>query len=622
MTLSALRSAAADADVWTMLVDTRPHETMEPTSGLTTDPPFSGRSRPDPRGGGHHGLDRLADLLERGPVRVLLMAAMVTSMVIAMLLTAAKDAPTVDEPIHFAAAVELGHHDLNWNPDHPVLARALATIALRFAALPPVDRSAHHWVGDCCTQDQDRGLDLLYRDGKSNAQHRIFLARLASILLAIVAVAAMSLLAGQAFGPRAALAALALACTSPVLIAHGHLLTTDISVTAFTLVSMAAALHITTARYPWRWLTACGVFAGLAMASKYTALVTTPAIAVLAAWALAQRVGRDRTGPPMPDSRQGAKASSGHYVGRRWIRPFLAATAGVGSAAVVTVWLVYLAIDPHLRFDRPSIGLTPHGVLARLAATLPLPKPFRLGAQTQVLLDQSGRVGFMFGHRYSGGSPLYYPAMVALKTPLVGLAACIFCLANRRRWPKPAKWLSVVAAVQLLFAMASSTNIGIRHILLVVAFMAVLGGGAVTWLSRRGAAIATVTMMLAGLFVTWTTYPSFLPYANAAFGGTSNAYKLASNSNVDWGQDLWRLADYVDKNLPDEQIWMGYFGWAPIEQYLPKARWAKVGDTGLHGVLALSASIRTVIVPTAYDGLIKGKKPFKIIGGSILLYRI
>ena len=554
--------------------------------------------------------DRLADGLESRTVHWLLTMTMVISMTMAMALTAAKDTPTFDEPVHFAAAVELNHHDLNWNPDHPVLARALAGIGLRFTSLPSVDRSAHHWVGSCCTQDRNRGLDLLYRDGKNRAQHRLLMARLASILLAITAVFTVAWLAGKSFGRRASLAALGLATTSPILIAHGHLLTTDISVTAFTLLAMAAALKIKTARRSWVWVGACGILAGLAMAAKYTGLVTTPALVVLAAWALAHREER-MAGRSGADSRL-----------RRWVRPLVSAGMGIGFAAVATVWLVYFAIDPHLRFDRSPDGIVPHGPMARLAELLPFPKPFRLGVQTQVLLDQGGRIGYLFGHRYSGGTPLFYPAMLALKTPIIGLALLALGLSQRRRWPQEAKWLSVVAGLQLVFSIFSATNIGVRHILLVVAFTAVIGGGAVTFLSRSRAAFATVVILVSGLFVTWTTYPSFIPYANAAFGGTSQAYKRAADSNVDWGQDLWRLADYVDANLAGQQVWLGYLGWAPTELYLPKAKRADINATGLHGVLALSTSVRSVAVPTAFDGLIKGKKPFKIIGGSILLYKI
>ncbi|MCX6738423.1 MAG: hypothetical protein NTY11_03365, partial [Candidatus Parcubacteria bacterium] len=46
---------------------------------------------------------------------------------------------------------------------------------------------------------------------------------------------------------------------------------------------------------------------------------------------------------------------------------------------------------------------------------------------------------------------------------------------------------------------------------------------------------------------------------NELAGGTKNGYKYAVDSNYDWGQDLKRLADFVDKNNI-QKITVSYFG--------------------------------------------------------------
>src|SRR3989338_4768089 len=42
--------------------------------------------------------------------------------------------------------------------------------------------------------------------------------------------------------------------------------------------------------------------------------------------------------------------------------------------------------------------------------------------------------------------------------------------------------------------------------------------------------------------------PHFLSYYNELAGGSRNGWKIAVDSNYDWGQDLKRLADFMDQN--------------------------------------------------------------------------
>jgi hypothetical protein len=59
---------------------------------------------------------------------------------------------------------------------------------------------------------------------------------------------------------------------------------------------------------------------------------------------------------------------------------------------------------------------------------------------------------------------------------------------------------------------------------------------------------------------TLIAYPSYTAYFNELIGGPDNAGKYFSDSNVDWGQDLIRLKDYVDENPQIQHIAVDYFG--------------------------------------------------------------
>ncbi len=52
--------------------------------------------------------------------------------------------------------------------------------------------------------------------------------------------------------------------------------------------------------------------------------------------------------------------------------------------------------------------------------------------------------------------------------------------------------------------------------------------------------------------------PNYLSDFNE-FVGTANGYKYVTDSNYDWGQDLYRLRDFVEKNHI-QKIAVDYFG--------------------------------------------------------------
>ena len=56
-------------------------------------------------------------------------------------------------------------------------------------------------------------------------------------------------------------------------------------------------------------------------------------------------------------------------------------------------------------------------------------------------------------------------------------------------------------------------------------------------------------------------YPHYLSYFNEVAGGPSNGHRVLLDSNIDWGQDLLRVADY-QREHPEEvaDMKLAYFG--------------------------------------------------------------
>ncbi len=61
-------------------------------------------------------------------------------------------------------------------------------------------------------------------------------------------------------------------------------------------------------------------------------------------------------------------------------------------------------------------------------------------------------------------------------------------------------------------------------------------------------------------------YPDFLAYFNLLAGGANNGWRSLVDSNLDWGQDLDDLPEWMAENDVDE-VWLSYFGEARPEYY-------------------------------------------------------
>jgi tetratricopeptide (TPR) repeat protein len=94
-----------------------------------------------------------------------------------------------------------------------------------------------------------------------------------------------------------------------------------------------------------------------------------------------------------------------------------------------------------------------------------------------------------------------------------------------------------------------------------------------------------------------------MAYANEAWGGPKNVYKLLSDSNTDWAQQLYQVKAWQDRH-PGEECWFAYFAYPEIDpavygircHHLPNA------DTGwLGGADMIPATIQGNVLISAGD---------------------
>lgn len=559
---------------------------------------------------------------------VVAVALLLVQMAVAMVSTAVEQTPTIDEPVYVGTAtVYVQQHDLRYNPEHPPLGKLIIGTGLLFAH-PHLDPA---FKGD----QTELGRHVLYESG--NDPWRVMLwARLPVIVLTLLSGLVVLAFARELAGRRGALVALALYAFSPDVIAHGSLATLDVPASGFLLTSVWLVWRAR--RRPFLYLPLSAVALGATVATKMSMLPAVPLVLLLAVVSVwhAGTTGRDTA----PGSDPRAKA---RLLGRA-----AAAAAGMAVVAVAVVWVTYLAVDPRLRWTAPADLPAVHGLRALLVDHLPVPRPYRDGMRVQFGFENATWQGFLFGRLYQGSLWYYLPAALLVKTPLgmmaLWTAGSLTLLAVRRLRPA-APYLLVPPALLLASAMTGSRDLGVRYALFMPVFLAVAAGCAVVPRGRRPERAGAERRRLPGwagitrrpgpgwpgpvtaalvLFVgvsSLLTYPYYLPYSNEAFGGPGKTYLRLHDSNVDWGQDLGRLADRLKGHYPHEKVWLVYKGAGVPSAYGIDATDPRtVPAARVHGLLVVSdtaidkadARLKALLAPS---------RRVEEIGHSITVFR-
>jgi hypothetical protein len=284
------------------------------------------------------------------------------------------------------------------------------------------------------------------------------------------------------------------------------------------------------------------------------------------------------------------------------------------------VWVSYLVVDPQLRWTAPP-GLPPVEGMRSLAELLPLPRPYVDGMRVQFGFEDQVWTTFLFGSQHVGALWYYLPAALLVKTPLGALAlwvAGVVVLVFRLRPAAP--YVLLPAAVLLAAAMTGSRDLGVRYALFMPMFLAVAAAGVVA-VRRRWAPVAVAALVAFTAISSLRTFPYYLPYSNEAFGGPAQTHRQLHDSNVDWGQDLGRLADRLKQRYPGERVWLVYKG-AGVPSYygIDAADPLAVPADAVHGLLVVSDSA----IAKADDRLgflLRTSTPLGDVGHSITIHR-
>jgi hypothetical protein len=305
---------------------------------------------------------------------------------------------------------------------------------------------------------------------------------------------------------------------------------------------------------------------------------------------------------------------------RRGVVAGLAIALGVLSKYSFFVYFPPAALIVFLA-RRPKFSV--HAALAIVVAVVLVWAAF--GFSFQPLIDgltltkthnSSGHRNFLFGEMRWNGWWYYFPVALFFKTPIPFLILAVAgCVVLARRRPE----VPLIAAAILGVAMTSQINIGVRHVLPIYAPLAVAAAAAVVELRRFR--IVSAVLMLWLLIDGIAAHPDYLPWFN---GFAPHPERVLNDSNLDWGQDVLRLARVAKReHIPSMTV--SLFTSADLDRIgLPPITTLKANDE-VHGWFAISEmqiAIGDTHSPAVHDWLhrlIDGK-PYRRVGKTIRLY--
>lgn len=329
------------------------------------------------------------------------------------------------------------------------------------------------------------------------------------------------------------LAALAISL-NPTVLAHGHLTTSDMGVTALVLAGSYALWRGTRDR-PSFWITCATLFFVLGAMAKFTGLVWLLTYLLVCVPALV-----------FLDKRP------------RYLWQFVLA---ILFFALSLFWLY--GSEPQLVRTMTDRWWSGRSIPA--------------GRYIEGLFSQGrhalqGQRSFFAGKTFTQSQWWYLPVAVAMKTPVLwmiaGLAGLFPFLRRRRELRSWVPWVPALVFAVLLVT-TNRLAIGVRHALPLVVLLLL---GAVVWASelRVQRFRRAVVCILAGSVVVTAalTYPHYLSYMTGWSGGLARGYEQLVDSNYDWGQDIevlerqWAALTEANGGEPPH---LAYFGFVDPE---------------------------------------------------------
>jgi len=438
------------------------------------------------------------------------------------------------------------------------------------------------------------------------------------------------------YGQRAALITALLWCCCPTVLANAAIVTHDLPLAAAWSLTLYALVRF--AEQPsWTRALSFGAMIGIAAVTKLTGLILFP-LCVGLWWVL-------RILPAQASSQStttSAETKSPTTVSRPKIMAFWIAAIGLSIVMINAAYLFRNTGESLASLPLSSSRLKAIQSLWGIGKVpVPLPREF-VAALDRLAQDLERRHPVYLDGEWSDQPFLrYYAAALSYKLPLSTLILLGFGLAGIA-WPRPGTqdrryglFLITAALVLPIMASGSSNQIGIRYVLPTLPILFVLAGQSARWIDFRShrwpSRIVLAALLIAPLSLRF--HPHHLAYFNLLAGGPAGGRWHLVDSNIDWGQDLHGLKQYLDQH-GIQDVGLAYFGTVVptqigIQSHQPPSRFPQPGwyAVSVNFVQGRPHALRDangnrVQVGIDEFGYFRFFEPVARIGYSIYVYRL
>jgi hypothetical protein len=583
----------------------------------------------------------------------LLVPVILGTMFATMYFSSKGDSAIVDEIAHIPSGysyITMGDYRLN--PEHPPLFKDLSGLAILLSQKVVYPYAYVKADNPVVNNEWEAGWHFLYETPGNNPDNMLIAARIPEMLISLTLGLLVFLWARKLFGNKAGVLALILYAFDANIIAHSRFVTSDL------IISFAFFLNFFTLYYllkkpNWTKVVLTGVTVFIVLVAKFSAAILAPAYLIVFAMLILRKGTETKT-----------NLLSGIFD-KDWKKRLLSSFsifAIISIIGVVLMWGFYFFHTMNMPGDvqRALIHESlPEDSAKNIVSVLdklsynPVTKPlgqYLLGLTMVSSHVEGGHDAYFLGMTSNKGWWFYYPVVIALKTaiPIFIFAILLFVF---WRYIKKYDWFTelylwVVPLCFLVMGMQGSLDLGIRYMLPLFPFLYVVLARLADvidfknlFAKKRDWYLAGGTLIMIVLLIWYVaesllTYPHYLSYFNEFAGGYQNGYKYLTDSNLDWGQDVKRLSNWVkdDQVSKDHncqyQIYVDVFpGSMPAKYYLGNRmiEW-HVQNGRPTGCFAVSATFyqNSKIKKGVNGGMdyswLDSLKPIANINGSILIY--
>ena len=500
-----------------------------------------------------------------------------------------RESVTIDEPLHLTAGYTFwAFGDYRLQESHGALPQRWFALPLLVANVkfPSRDDDSWHHPGFLGLQTCQK---FFYNSG-NNPDALVFRGRLMAVVIALLVALAVYGWTARVFGPAAGLLACFLCALDPTILAHGRLMTSDVSAAFFFLMSVGCFWSLLR-RFTWFRLASSAVCFGLLMVSKMSGVLAVPMVLLIF-------LSRIALGRPWPVKLSGFRPRQVCTLpGKTCLAGGVALVHIFG--ALVIIWCFYgwqFKPSPDWNEDRDSYSESRDSVFDALDTSRPmfiaaerwkiLPEAYLYGL-AHTLKHSEQRPAYLNGEYSTTGWWYYFPYCFLAKTPLtllalIGLGAgSLVCRVARHGSQRRATLLALLDRTSLIWslllvygaaAIVTNLNIGHRHLLPIYPPLFMLAGAAGWWFMRgkRWSRVTIVVLLMLQIVVIARIHPHYLAYFNELVGGPGRGYLHLTDSNVDWGQDLPSFSRWLSehRNLANEgELYFNCFGFDPPQRW-------------------------------------------------------